>query len=45
MVSAVMCLITHWIRHMVSHDIGYRVVMTSPNQNVAQALNLERILS
>ena len=31
MVNALICMVTHWIRPMVSHDIGYREVMISPS--------------
>ena len=27
-VSILMCMVTHWIRLVTSHEIGYRVFMT-----------------
>ena len=45
MMSAIMCMVTHWIKPMTNHDMGYRMVMTSPSYNVARTINLERILN
>ena len=45
MVSALMCMVTYLIGLMVSHDIGYHIVITSASYYVIRALNLERILS
>ena len=42
MVAKLVCMVTHWISLMVSCDIGYRVVMISPNH---YTLILEMILS
>ena len=42
MVTTLVCMVTHWISLMVSCDIGYRVVMISPNH---YTLILEMILS
>ena len=33
-VSVLVCIITYWTKLMVSHDIGYRVVMISPSYYV-----------
>ena len=44
-VSALVCMVTHWVGPMVSHDISYRVVMTSSSYYVAWDLNFERTLS
>ena len=43
--SALVCIITHWIRLMLSHNIGYGAVLTSLSYYVVWALNLERIPS
>ena len=45
MVSVLVCMAIHWTRHMISHDISYRVVMTSLSYYVAEVLNPERILT
>ena len=45
MVGALLCMVVHWRWPMVSHDIDYHIVVTSPNYYVAQAYYLERILS
>ena len=34
MVTLLMSMVTQWIKTMVSHDISYRVVMTSPNYSI-----------
>ena len=31
MVSSLVCVVTYWIRPMMSHGIGYYVVMISPS--------------
>ena len=38
-------MVTHWTRPIVSHDIGYQVIMISPNYRIVWAINLKRILS
>ena len=43
MKSALMC--KHWIGPIVSHDIDYQVVMTSPSYYTVLPFNLERILN
>ena len=44
MMSALVCMVTHWIEPMKNHDIGYRMVMTSPSYNVVWTINFERLL-
>ena len=45
MVSALVCMVTHWTKPMVSHDLNLSSVMTSPSFFIMLSLNLERILS
>ena len=45
MVSALVCMVTHWTKPMVSHDLKLSSVMTSPSFFIMLSLNLERILS
>ena len=44
MVSALVCMVTHWIGPAVSYDLKL-LVMTLPSCFIMLSLNLERILS
>ena len=45
MVSALVCVVIHWIELMVNHDISLLNSHDSPSYYVAWSLNLKRILS
>ena len=45
MVSALMCIVTHWTRPIMNHDIRLSSCHDSPSYYVAWTINLERILS
>ena len=46
MVSALVCMVAHWIGPMVIYDLRrYQVVITPPSCFIVLSLNLERILS
>ena len=45
MVSALMCMVTHWMRSTTNHDISLLDCHNSPNYYIAWNLNLERILN
>ena len=45
MVSRLACMVIHYIGHMVSNDISYRVVTVSPSYNTICTLNIEKILN
>ena len=42
-VSILVCMVTHWTKTMVSHNVGYWIVMNLPDYYTIWALNLERI--
>ena len=43
MVSALVYMVTHWLGFTMSHDIGYRVVMTSPSCYIVLSQSWENI--
>ena len=45
MVSALVCMVTHWIDHTVNHDVRLPNCHDSPSYHVVWILNLKRILS
>ena len=45
MVSALVCMTTHWIRPMINHGIKLSDFQDSTNYYIVCTLNLERILN